>query len=87
MESRTGYRGDSLGMTLREAAEIYVDVVRLEESLALDQWQARQEVTAPRSKYHDLFTGALRASGVVCADRFKATRRAFELVTESSHSV
>ena len=74
-------------MTLREAAQIYVDLVRLEESLAPDQWQAKEEVTILRSKYHDLFTQALRASGVNCTDRFEATRRAFELVMESPHRV
>ena len=72
-------------MTLREAAQIYIDLVRLEESLAPDQWQAREEVTALRSKYHDCFTQALRQSGISCADRFEATRRAFELVAETSH--
>lgn len=73
-------------MTLREAAQVYVDLVRLEESLAPDQWQARQEVTALRSKYHDLFSDILRQSGVRCADRFEATRRAFELVAEASRA-
>ena len=48
-------------MTLREAAQIYVDLVHLEESLVPDQYQARQEVNALRSKYHDLFADALRA--------------------------
>ena len=72
-------------MTLREAAQIYVDLVRLEESLAPDQWQARQELSALRSKYHDLFSDLLRASGIVCADRFEATHLAFELVSEASH--
>ena len=72
-------------MTLREAAQTYVDIVRVEESLAPDQWQARQEISALRSKYHDLFTDALRQAGIHCADRFEAARRAFELVGEVSH--
>ena len=67
-------------MTLIEAAKIYVDLIRLEESLAPDQHQARQEIGALRSKYHDLFTQVLGASGISCADRFEATSRAFELV-------
>lgn len=66
-------------MTLKEAAQIYVDLVRLEESLAPDQHQARQEVSALRSKYHDLFAQALRTSGIPCADRFEAASRAFDL--------
>ena len=70
-------------MTLKEAAQIYVDLVRLEESLAPDQYQAKQEVSTLRSKYHDIFTEALRASGILCADRFEATSRAFELVLMS----
>lgn len=68
-------------MTVRELAKIYVDLVRLEESLTPDQWQARQEVSILRSKYHDLFSQALRASGEHFSDRFEATRRAFELIT------
>ena len=71
-------------MTLREAAQVYVDLVHLEESLAPDQYQARQEVSALRSKYHDLFADTLRASGISCADRFEAARRAFELIGETA---
>ena len=71
-------------MTLREAAQIYVDLVHLEESLAPDQYQARQEVSALRSKYHDLFTDILRASGIACADRFEAAQKAFEIIGESA---
>ena len=43
-------------MSPREIAQIYVDLVRLEESLGPDQYQAREEVTLLRSKYHDLLT-------------------------------
>jgi hypothetical protein len=71
-------------MTLQEAAQIYVDLIRLEESLAPDQHQARQEVSALRSKYHDLFTQALRERGLECADRFEATQRACELVASAA---
>ena len=67
-------------MTPRAAAEIYVDLVRLEESLTPEQWQAKQEASILRSKYHDLFTQTLREAGIECADRFEATRRAFELL-------
>ena len=70
-------------MTLREAAQIYVDLVRLEESLLPDDWQGRQELSMLRSKYHDLFGDELRRAGIVCSDRFEATRRAFELVGDT----
>ena len=66
-------------MTLKEAAQVYVDLVRLEESLAPDQEQARAEVSLLRSKYHDLLTETLRVAGISCADRFEAASRAFEL--------
>ena len=69
-------------MTLREAAQIYVDLVRLEEALTPEQWQAREEVSMLRSKYHERFAQALREAGIDCADRFEATRRAFELIGE-----
>ena len=74
-------------MTLKEEAQMYVDLIHLEESLAPDQHQAKQEVNALRSKYHDLFAQALRAGGISCADRFEATTRAFELVSETSHII
>ena len=73
-------------MTPREIAQIYVDLVRLEESLGPDQYQAREEVTLLRSKYHDLLTDIFRQSGIACADRFEATRKAFELVAETSRT-
>lgn len=60
------------------------NLVHLEEALAPDQYQARQEVSALRSKYHDLFADILRASGIACADRFEAARRAFELIEETA---
>jgi len=71
-------------MTPREIAQIYVDLVRLEETLGPDQYQAREEVTLLRSKYHDLLTDIFRQSGIACVDRFEATRKAFELVGEPS---
>ncbi len=67
-------------MTLQEAAQIYVDLIRLEESLLPDDWKGRQELSALRSKYHDLLSDEFRRAGIVCSDRFEATRRAFELV-------
>jgi len=73
-------------MSPQEIAQIYVDLVRLEESLGPDQHQAREEVTLLRSRYHDLLTDVFRRSGIVCGDRFEATRKAFELVAETSHS-
>ena len=73
-------------MTPQEIAQIYVDLVRLEESLGPDQYQAREEVTLLRSKYHDLLTDIFRQSGIACADRFEATRKAFELVAETSRT-
>ena len=73
-------------MTPREVAQIYVDLVRLEESLGSDQYQAREEVSLLRSKYHDLLTDIFRQAGIACVDRFEATRKAFELVAEASHT-
>ena len=71
-------------MTPREVAQIYVDLVRLEESLAPDQWQAREEVTQLRSKYHDLLSDVFRRAGIPVADRFEAARKAFELIDAPS---
>ena len=70
-------------MTLKEAAQIYVDLVYLEESLGPDQHQAREEVAMLRSKYHDLFAEAPREAGILCADRFEVASRAFSLIQEA----
>ena len=74
-------------MTPREIAQVYVDIVRLEESLGPDQWQAKQEINALRSKYHDQLTDIFRWDGIVCADRFEAARKAFELVADSPRTI
>lgn len=71
-------------MTPQEIACLYVDIVRLEESLGPDQWQAKQEITVLRSRYHDQLTDIFRQAGIVCADRFEAARKAFELVADPS---
>ena len=71
-------------MTLKEAAQMYVDLIQLEQSFEPDQHQARQEVSALRSKYHDLFTQTLRETGIECVDRFEATQRAFEIIASDT---
>ena len=71
-------------MTPQEVAKVYVDLVRLEESIAPDQWQAREEVTRLRSKYHDLLAEVFRNAGIHVTDRFEAAHKAFELVGEAS---
>ena len=71
-------------MTPREIAHMYVDLVRLEESLAPDQWQAREEVTRLRSTYHDLLSETFRLADIPFTDRFEATRKAFELIGETA---
>lgn len=71
-------------MTLREAAQIYVDFVKLEELLLPDDWQGREGLSVLRSKYHDLLSEEFRRAGIICSDRFEVTRKAFELVGEPS---
>lgn len=74
-------------MTPREIAQIYVDIVRLEESLGPDELQAKQEITALRSRYHDQLTDIFRQAGISCTDRFEAAQKAFELVADSPRTV
>lgn len=68
-------------MTLREAAQIYIDLIHFEESLTPDECHARQEISILRSKYHDIFSDKLRRAGISFADRFDATRQAYKLVS------
>ncbi len=66
-------------MNLREAAEIYTDIIKLEESGCISE-EMKDEIMSLRSKYHQIFMDLLRQNNIEFTDRFEATQKAFELI-------
>lgn len=73
-------------MTLLEIAQIYTDLVSLDDQIPEDEHVSKDEVGALRSKYHQLFMDRLREDGIQFSDRFDAMHIAFEMVKAPSHS-
>ncbi|MBI4212086.1 MAG: hypothetical protein HY540_05550 [Deltaproteobacteria bacterium] len=71
-------------MNLREIAEIYTDLVKAEEEIPNEEYRAKEELNALRTKYHEIFMAKMREENVEFSDRFDATRKAFELVRSLS---
>lgn len=67
-------------MNLIEIAQIYVDLVDLENSIPDNEFHAKDEVNALRSKYHQLLMKKMREEKIEFSDRFDAMNKAFELV-------
>lgn len=67
-------------MTLIEIAQIYVDLVQLDDAIMAEEFVAKDEVGSLRSKYHQMFMDKLQMEGIQFRDRFEAMRIAFELV-------
>ncbi len=66
-------------MTLREIAQIYADLVKVENQIPESEHIAKDEVNALRSKYHQILMDKMREEGIEFADRFDAMNKAFEL--------
>ena len=74
-------------MTLIEIAEIYTGLVKLEKEIPEQDYRAKDQANALRTKYHELLMVKMRESGISFCDRFDATNKAFELIQkEQSHS-
>lgn len=69
-------------MNLKEAAEIYTDIIKLEGSGCINE-EMRDEVMSLRSKYHQIFMELLRKNNIEFSDRFEATQKAFEIVSHT----
>jgi hypothetical protein len=66
-------------MNLKEAAEIYVELIKLEEKADPSDQAIREELSVLRSKYHEIFMDLLRKANIEFSDRFEATDIAFKL--------
>ncbi len=67
-------------MTLIEIAKIYTELVETDDQIPATEHIAKEEVSALRTKYHQMFMDQLTKEGIEFADRFDAARKAFDLV-------
>jgi hypothetical protein len=74
-------------MTLLEIAQVYTDLVSLDNQIPEDEHVSKDEVSALRSKYHQLLMDKLRQDGIPFYDRFDAMNIAFELIKSPNHSL
>jgi hypothetical protein len=70
-------------MNLVEIARIYTDLVKVDDEIPANEHVAKDEVSALRSKYHQILMDKLREEGVKFSDRFEAMNIAFELVKQN----
>lgn len=73
-------------MTLLEIAQIYTDLVSIENQIPESEHISKEEVNALRSKYHQILMDKLKEEGIEFSDRFDAMNKAFELVGLTAHS-
>jgi len=69
-------------MTLIEIARIYTDLVKAENEIPDNEYAAKDEVNALRTKYHQMFMDKLVEEGIEFSDRFDAMNKAFELTAK-----
>ena len=73
-------------MNLIEIAQIYTDLVKLEKEIPEQEYLAKDQANALRTKYHELLMAKMRQEGIPFSDRFDAMNKAFELIKERAHS-
>jgi hypothetical protein len=71
-------------MTLIEIAQIYTELVAVDNAIPESEFNAKDEVTSLRSRYHQMFMDKLREEGIEFGDRFEAMNIAFEIVKKES---
>ena len=74
-------------MSLLEVAKIYTDLVKAEQEIPEEEYHAKDQISALRTKYHEALMVKLKEEGIEFSDRFDATNKAFELIrNEVTHS-
>ncbi len=71
-------------MSLVEIAKIYVDLVMAEREIPEEEYHAKDQINALRTKYHEVLMVKMKEEGVDFSDRFDATNKAFEIVKEKA---
>lgn len=67
-------------MTLIEIAKIYTDLVKAESKIPEEEYHAKDQINALRTKYHELLMEKMKQEGILFSDRFDAMNKAFELI-------
>jgi len=67
-------------MSLLELAQVYVDLVKAEEGIPEEEYRAKEEINALRTKYHNILMDKMKEENINFIDRFDAMNKAFELV-------
>ena len=73
-------------MNLIEIAKIYIDLVEAEEKIPDEEYRAKEEMNALRTKYHELLMDKMREEKIFFCDRFDATSKAFQLASSRQTS-
>lgn len=71
-------------MTLVEVARIYTDLVKAEREIPKEEYHAKDQMNALRTKYHELLMAKMREERIQFSDRFDATNKAFQLIQETA---
>ena len=67
-------------MNVQVLAQIYTDLVNLENEIPEEEYHAKEQINVLRSKYHNILMDQMVKEGIDFADHFDATRKAFELI-------
>ncbi len=65
---------------LYEIAQIYTDLVNAENEIPEEEFHAKDQINMLRTKYHNILMERMSEEGVYFADRFDATKKAYELI-------
>ena len=60
-------------MSLIEIAKIYTDLVKAEREIPEEEYHAKDQMNALRTKYHEALMAKMKEEGVHFSDRFDAT--------------
>ncbi len=74
-------------MNLIEIAQIYTDLVKAEREIPEQEYRAKDQINALRTKYHQLLMEKMRQEGIPFSDRFDAANKAFELINQASDGI
>ncbi len=69
-------------MTLIEIAQIYTDLVKREKEIPEQEFRAKDQANALRTKYHELLMSKMKEEGISFSDRFDAANKAFQLIAD-----
>ena len=73
-------------MTLIEIAQIYTDLVKAEAEIPEEEYHAKDQINALRTKYHELLMEKMRQDGIDFVDRFDAMNQAFGIIERQKTS-